>query len=129
MNTNSALEDSAQQAKFWLRGWVYSHDRYVVIALLASFIPIPPASVVALLISLANLILIRLGRLRASEARYVWMAIGLAMLGLTAFFLIFQFAQSYFQELLHWVRDVAGNFLGMTFFDFGNRHQGSHINT
>lgn len=72
---DSALERAAASAAGALGRWVRSHDRFVVIGLLFSLLPLPPACFAGLLISLANAWLLRSGSLPLGEARSIRLAL------------------------------------------------------
>ena len=67
----SALEQAAINALASLGNWVREHDRFVVIGLLFSLLPLPPACFVGLLIALLNAWLLRTGALSGREAKAV----------------------------------------------------------
>lgn len=67
----SAFERSLLEAIFALRVRIQRHDRFVVIGLLFSLLPFPPACFVGLFISSVNMWLLRVGRLGRQEESLV----------------------------------------------------------
>ena len=81
---NSALERAATDAFRALQDWVREHDRFVVIGLLFSLVPLPPACFVGLVISLVNAWLLYAGKLPTKETRPVCWALLLGTANSTA---------------------------------------------
>jgi hypothetical protein len=67
----SALEQAFMNALTSLGQWVRGHDRFVVIGLLFSLLPLPPACFAGLLIALLNAWLLHTGALPDREAKPV----------------------------------------------------------
>jgi ethanolamine transporter EutH len=80
MMAGSALEQAAINALASLGNWVREHDRFVVIGLLFSMFPLPPACFAGLLIAILNTWLLNTGALPQREAKAVRWSLLLGML-------------------------------------------------
>lgn len=78
----SALESTIAQTlrtgRTFLRAFLLSHDRGVVLGVLLSLLPIPPLPVFGLVVCLANLALLRRGHLSPRERRTVRLGVMLS---------------------------------------------------
>lgn len=128
MAKSSALEKAVADIGVSLALWIRTHDRMVVMALMLSLVPVPPACWFGLLLSIGNFTLLKLERLPKSEARtvYVTLLIGLitSILGIflmgavmalvtdSPFGVFFNympgFIQEYLQNLLWFMESIFG---------------------
>jgi len=67
----SAIEKEFTRIIFGLRTWLRRHDRAVIIGLMMSIIPLPPVTVAGILLGLANLMLLKTGKLDRSEKKII----------------------------------------------------------
>ncbi len=93
---NSTLEQALSEYVLVLSKWMRSHDRYVIIAFIASLIPFPPAGIASIFLSLIQLKLIRENKLPESSRKILHISI---LFSLTNFFL--------FGSIVYWVWNVA----------------------
>ena len=89
---NSPLEQALSEYVLVLSKWMRSHDRYVIIAFIASLIPFPPAGIASIFLSLIQLKLIRENKLPESSRKILHISI---LFSLTNFFL--------FGSIVYWV--------------------------
>lgn len=111
MQTNrSPFEAELLAGATALRGWHRQHDRYVLIGLAVSLIPLPPASVVALLMARINSRFIREGKLPEHEAKIIRVSVILACIGLAVFCALAFFIYSSRTDALVWVSHALERF-------------------
>ena len=84
----SAFERAVSHAASGAGGWLRRHDRFVVIGLLFSLLPLPPACFAGVAIGLVNLLLLRRGRLSGTEGPLVRLALTLGVLNTAVVVLI-----------------------------------------
>lgn len=77
--SESAFERSLAEGIFALRGSIRRHDRFVVMGLVFSLVPLPPACFVGLLLSVVNAWLLWSGRLGRQEMRLVLLSLVLSV--------------------------------------------------
>lgn len=77
---SSSLEDELQKLLFQLRNKLQATDRAVVIGATLSWVPVFPACTIGLLISLANLYLIKTKKLDHKSYRTVLVSASIALL-------------------------------------------------
>jgi hypothetical protein len=76
------------------RLWLKSHDRGVMFGVVLSSIPLPPISILGILVGMANLFLIETSRLNGYEKKLVWYGILIAIVNtILMIILTFQFFQ------------------------------------
>lgn len=100
----SALEKALSSGLSGAGDWIRNHDRFVVIGLLFSLLPLPPACFVGLLIGLANAVLLKTGALDAREAGIVKAACWLALVNSV----LAGLAMWWVSNHVHSVADLAG---------------------
>ena len=67
----SELEKFINQKIYQIRNILAFRDRAVVLGAILSFIPIPPACILGVLISLVNFLLLKINKLRKSEQKLI----------------------------------------------------------
>lgn len=77
---SSEIEKYLKNAAWRLRNATFGRDRAVVLALILSFVPIPPACFLGVLLSFANLFLLKIGRLCQSDSKLIWISIVVGLL-------------------------------------------------
>ena len=77
---SSEIERYLKNAAWRLRNAAFGRDRAVVLAAILSFVPIPPACFLGVLLSVANLFLLKTGKLRQSDSRLIWLSIIVGLL-------------------------------------------------
>ena len=84
----SAIEKELANRLYALRYAAANHDRGVVWGMVLSFIPVPPISILAIIISLINFKLLQAGKLKEEERSMIIKALSIAtgMLVLGSFF-------------------------------------------
>lgn len=79
---SSAFEDFFHDMRVKFRFWIKKQDRFVLIGLVFSVIPIPPSFLIGFLISLVNFFLVFAGRLDRKYLNLVFLTIFIAILNL-----------------------------------------------
>ena len=77
---SSEIEKYLKNVAWRLRNAAFGRDRAVVLAAILSFVPIPPACFLGVLLSVANLFLLKIGRLRQSDSKLIWLSIVVGLL-------------------------------------------------
>jgi len=67
----SELEKFINQKIYQIRNILAFRDRAVVLGAILSFIPIPPACILGVIISLVNFLLLKINKLRKSEQKLI----------------------------------------------------------
>jgi|SaaInlStandDraft_1057018.scaffolds.fasta_scaffold105403_1 hypothetical protein len=67
----SELEKFINQKVYQIRNILAFRDRAVVLGAILSFIPIPPACILGVIISLVNFLLLKINKLRKSEQKLI----------------------------------------------------------
>ena len=67
----SELEKFINQKVYQIRNILAFRDRAVVLGAILSFIPIPPACILGVIISLINFLLLKINKLRKSEQKLI----------------------------------------------------------
>ena len=67
----SELEKFINQKIYQIRNILAFRDRAVVLGAILSFIPIPPACILGVMISLVNFLLLKINKLRKSEQKLI----------------------------------------------------------
>ncbi len=115
MNKPSALETALFEFSNILYSWLRSIDRAVAVAFLLSLVPIPPACWVGVLLSVANIILIKLKKIAANEAKIVYVSLligiinsilGTILIGSLAEFFVGNFVNTIFKFLPDFLHDL-----------------------
>ncbi len=90
----SAIEKELANKLYELRHATANHDRGVVWGMVLSCIPVPPISILAIIISLINLNLIKDGKLKVEERGMIIksLSIAVAMLALGSFFIYMMYS-------------------------------------
>jgi hypothetical protein len=101
-NAGSALEQEILERAARLRGFIWRHDRGVILGILLCIAPFPPTVVAGLLVGCLNLQLLRRGRLGQNEAPTIWFGIGFGMVNLLVVTTIIVL-------ILHYMRRMAGS--------------------
>jgi len=97
---SSALEKYLKSTVWRLRNSAFKRDRAVVLGAILSFVPIPPACFLGALLSIANLFLLKIGRLHQSESKLIWLSTVLGLLNsIIGAYLLMRLGSDFFQIL------------------------------
>lgn len=97
--SESAFERSLAKVLFSLRAFTLRHDRFVVIGLLFSFFPLPPACFIGLLLSVINTWFLGTGQLGRQERGVVWLSLILSTVNSLLAVALIIFGYRYFLRL------------------------------
>lgn len=112
----SALEKELNSRFLKFGGWLRSHDRAVLFALLISIPPFPPLPVIGFLLSLVNFWLWKSGALDYSEGRLIKITLALSVLSIVIGVTLALYALSLMQNIPALLGTKAS--ILQSFFDF-----------